>query len=68
MASLNLSSLMESFALATGIPASVWRTVSNHTTATAQPEAPMKKAIVKVRIRILGLRECMAPQKQNHDE
>ncbi len=47
MASLNLSSLMESFALAAGIPPSVWRTVSTHPTATAQPEAPMKKVVLK---------------------
>ena len=47
MVSLNLSSLMESFALAAGIPPSDWRTVSNHPTATAQPEAPMKKVMLK---------------------
>gem|GEM_PF-6431521 len=47
MASRNLSSAMEAFALAAGIPPSVWSTVSNHITATAQPEAPMKKAMSK---------------------
>jgi hypothetical protein len=47
VASLNLSSLMEAFALAAGIPPYVWRTVSNHPTATAQSEAPMKKGMLK---------------------
>ena len=47
MATLNLSSLVPAFALAAGIPPSIWRTVSNHPTATAQPEAPMKKVMLK---------------------
>ena len=47
MARLNLSSLMEAFALAAGIPPSVWRAVSNHPTATAQPEESLKKVMLK---------------------
>ncbi len=61
MANLNLSSLMEAFALAAGISPSVWRTVPDHTTATTQPEARMKKVMLKVRIRTVGVRQCMPP-------
>jgi hypothetical protein len=69
MANLNVSSLMEAFALAAGIPPSVWRTVPDHTTATAQPEVRMKNVMLKDRIRILGVRHCMAStQEGNHDE
>jgi hypothetical protein len=47
VAKLNVSSLMEAFALAAAIPPSVWRTVPDHPTATAQPEAAMKKVMLK---------------------
>ena len=39
MVNPTLSSLMEAFALAAGIPPPVWRTVPDHTIATTQTEA-----------------------------
>jgi hypothetical protein len=59
VANLNLSSLLEAFALAAGIPPCIWRTVPDHTTATAQPEAGMKKVIPKDRIWTVGERQWM---------
>ena len=64
MANLNLSSLMEAFALAAGIPPSVWRTVPDHTTAMAQPNARVKTVMLKVRIQILGVRQRMTPTQE----
>jgi hypothetical protein len=47
MASRSLRSRMEAFALAAGISPCLWRTVADHTTATAQPEKRMKKGMLK---------------------
>lgn len=69
MVKLSVCSLMEAFALAAGIPTSVWRIVPDHTTATAPPEVRITNVMLEDRIRILRVRQCMASsQEGNHDE
>jgi hypothetical protein len=55
VAKLNLSSLLEAFALGAGIPESVWRTVPVHKVPVMQAEVRTKGVILKSHIEDLNV-------------
>ena len=68
MAKLNLSSLLEAFALGAGIPESVWRTVPVHRVPVIQAEVRTKDVILKSSIEDLSVPLQSHSEKGNHDE
>jgi hypothetical protein len=68
VAKLNLSSLLEAFALGAGIPESVWRTVPVHRVPVIQAEVRTKDVILKSRIEDLNVPLQGHSEKGNHDE
>jgi len=62
VAKLNLSSLLEAFALGAGIPLSVLRTVPVHKVSVSQAEARAKDVILKPH------NEDLLSEEGNHDE
>ena len=68
MAKLNLSSLLEAFALGAGIPESVWRTVSVHKAPVIQAEARTKDVMLKSHIKDLNVPLQSHSEEGNRDE
>lgn len=68
MPKLSLSSLLESFALAAGIPPSIWQTVPRHSAAMAQPEARIESAMLKSNIEYVDLPLLDHSEAGNRDE
>jgi hypothetical protein len=65
---LNLSSLLESFALAAGIPPSTWQTVPRNSPTMAQPTARIKDKMLKSNIEYLDLPLLGHSEAGNRDE
>ena len=68
MPKLNLSCLLETFALAAGIPPSTWQTVPRHRAAMAQPEARIQDVMLKSDIEYLDLPLLGHSEPGNRDE
>ena len=68
MAKLNLSSLLEAFALGAGIPESVWRTVPVHRVPVIQAEVRIKDVILKSHIAELNAPLNSHTEEGNLDE
>jgi hypothetical protein len=55
VAKLNLSSMLEAFALAAGIPPSAWQTVPRRTVEMASPQARIQGVTLKSNVEYLHL-------------
>jgi hypothetical protein len=65
---LNLSSLLEGFALAAGILPSTWQTVPRHRGALARPEVRIEDVMLKFDIKYLDLPLSGQSEAGNRDE
>jgi len=68
VANLNLSSLLEAFALGAGIPQPLWRTVPVHKVPEIQAEVRIEDAILKSHVEDLTVPLQGHSEEGNHDE